>query len=114
MLAMDRLEGVCRYRGPYPLSRRQGRRAVGFWEDGHEFLAAPAAHGIDAAYPRGERAGKRLQGGIARRVAVCVVEQLEVIDVQEEDRAGCAVPSGMGQGAIERFHQRSLVVLPMI
>jgi hypothetical protein len=72
---------------------------VGFRQDREELLAAPASERVSAAKGLGHHAGEAGEGHVAGGVSVLVVDLLEVIDIQKQDRqwasmAACALKLG--------------------
>ena len=72
-----------------PYSRRDlhGPATIGIWKNDRELLTAIPRHEVartaDAA---GDGGGDGVQAGIAHQVAILVVEQLEMIDVDQQHR----------------------------
>src|SRR5690606_14792502 len=85
-------EGLVGDEGAQPLRRRVCLPCVGLGEDDHEFLAAITSEDVGLAQkaqanPRREL----LENAVARQMPVGVVEPLEVVDVEEEQREGAAM-----------------------
>src|SRR2546422_516937 len=72
----------------------RGLAAVRPTEDRRELRAAVAGHEIAAAEPGAEDVGESAEDGVARLVAVLLVDRSEVVEV-EQDRGG---PIAIGQG----------------
>ena len=64
------------------------RRAVevGSGQQEHELLPAPAADGVDVAASFLERPGELAENDVAGRMAVAVVDALEVVEIGQDDR----------------------------
>ena len=82
---------------------------VGLGEDQHEFLAAVPADHVGRPQVRAERLGDAAQDHVAGRMAVRVVDGLEVVDVDEGDRQRALVAAGALDLGEERRQERLAV-----
>ena len=73
-------------RGAHMVGDRLGVGAVGLREDEHEFVPAEAGYEVGVAAPAAEDFGYPLDDLVAERMAVRVVEELEVVDVRDQHR----------------------------
>ena len=62
------------------------------WQESQELFAAPAHDHVGLAQDLGQAGRDRGQHRVARRVAVGVVDMLEVVDVEQEQRADAVRP----------------------
>src|SRR5262249_54871279 len=79
-------------------------------QDDGELLAAVAGEDLVATDARLDDARELLEHEVAREVAVHVVDALEVVDVEEEDREVALVPAAADDLALERLVEVPLVV----
>lgn len=63
-------------------------------QENDELVAAEAGHGIDFAHQAMQAAGDGNEHGVARRVAVGVVDVLEVVQVEQQQRNKVAAAPG--------------------
>ena len=75
----------------------QGALAVDVADHQRELVAADARDQIGRAEPLAQHLGDRLEHRVAGRVAVRVVDLLEVVEVEHDDRARVAVADGAGE-----------------
>jgi hypothetical protein len=84
---------------------RFGRSLNALLDDG-EFIAAEACHGIAFAHAREQPVCHHLQHAVADRVAQRVVDDLEAIQIEKEDRTPGAPPDcnhGLFQPLVEQY-----------
>ena len=79
-------------------------------QDQHELLAAVAADQVGRAQVGGERLGDAAQDDVAGRVAVRVVDGLEVVDVDEGDRQRAARSGSARSTSVKQRGQQRLAV----
>ena len=94
---------------------RQGRGVGGLRELGlhqREFVAAEPGQGVAGPDRARDPAGHRAQQLVADRMAERVVDLLEAVEVEEEDRGQATFAAGMGQGLAEPVEQQGAVRQP--
>ena len=99
-LAARQLDGGRLEPGADPLGQLERAGKVGLGQDQRELLAAIASREVDVPDPRTEDLADGPQNGVARRVAVAVVDGLEVVQVQEHERE--RVADAVGAAPLER------------
>ena len=97
------------------LGERRRARQPGVGQHDRELLAADAAEHVGAALRGRDRVGEQPQRAVARGVALRVVDPLEVVDVEHDERARRRGPVGARElglepllegAAVERAGQR--------
>ena len=91
---------------------RQGRGVGGLRELGlhqRELVAAEPGQGVAGADRARDPAGHRAQQLVADRMAERVVDLLEAVEIEEEDRGHATFAAGMGQGLAEPVEQQGAV-----
>ena len=91
------------------LGAGRGRIGVRLGHDDHEFLAAVATHEVDRPDVRAQDVGDFAQDGVAGHVAVGVVDPLEVVEVDQDDRARPLVAGRALELVLEPGEQRLAV-----
>ena len=94
---------------------RQGRGVGGLRELGlhqRELVAAEPGQGVAGPDRARDPAGHRAQQLVADRMAERVVDLLEAVEVEEEDRGQATFAAGMGQGLAEPVEQQGAVRQP--
>ena len=74
------------------LGHRTGSRQIGSAEQDDELLAPVAGHRVGLPDRRPQECAKGPEGGVAGRMAMGVVERLEVVDVEHDQPDGSALP----------------------
>ena len=94
---------------------RQGRGVGGLRELGlhqRELVAAEPGQGVAGPDRARDPAGHRAQQLVADRMAERVVDLLEAVEVEEEDRGQATFAAGMGQGLAKPVEQQGAVRQP--
>ena len=78
-------------------------------QDHHKLVAAQACHGVAAPHAAHQPVGDLLQQQVAAVMAPGVVEVLEVVEVDEQQRAGLAMACAYHQGPLQPIHQQAAV-----
>ena len=78
-------------------------------EQDHELVAAEARRGVRGADAGGEARGGLAEQLVARGVAERVVDVLEHVEVDEEDRRLGLRARGAGEGVLEPVHEQQAV-----
>ena len=101
--ALDRIGGAA--------GNARGRAGVGTGEDERELVAADPEGRIGCAARGRDGAGGRAQGAVARRVAAEVVDRLEPIEIEDDDRQRQrrGRPFGPVQMRVERIMELAVV-----
>ena len=90
MRARPQHEGLGGDGPPDALAHLFGNRQVGTGQHHHEFLAARSAGQVDAPYRAADAPCHLLQHAVARVVAIGVVDRLEEVDVERQQRQALA------------------------
>jgi hypothetical protein len=78
--------GRLRHPLPQALAKHRRRIQIGARQQDGKLLAADAAQHVDLALALAHQVGQLAQHGVAGRVAVLVVDALEVIDIEQQHR----------------------------
>ncbi len=81
----------------------EGGGAVGVGQDHRELLAAVTRAEVARAHLVADLRGRGLQRGVADGVTVGVVQALEMIEVDHQQRQGLTRARGLGHRSLERF-----------
>ena len=104
--ALDRVRGAA--------GDPRGRVGVGTGEDERELVAADAEGRVGRAARGRDGAGGRAQGPVARRVAAEVVDRLEAVEIEDDDRQRERRRGSLGpvQVRVERVVELAVVEQP--
>ena len=102
-------KGLRCYRGTHAFGRSQCSPGIRLWQDDHEFLAPPTSQGIHAAQGSTYGAREFAQDRVSHRMAITIVDRLEVIQVQEEQGAGTVVALGALEFLLDGSDQGAMV-----
>src|SRR5262249_40504416 len=91
------------------LADLEGGGLVAAGQDDQELLATVAADEVVGARRRRHAGGRLHQGGVAGRVAVGVVDELEVVEVGQHDAYGAALAAAAAQLALEDLEDGAVV-----
>ena len=83
--------------------------AAELFDHHHELVAAQARHGVDAAHAAAQALCHVLQQQVAHVMAQGVVQGLEVVQVDEQQRTALALALGAGQCLLHAVHQQHAV-----
>ena len=88
--------------GPHPLGDVRGACGVGAGKEQHELLAAEAPGGVDLlAHALAQQLGEGADDRVPGRMAVHVVDRLEVVEVGEDERRRSAHALGADELGLE-------------
>ncbi|MCY1522301.1 hypothetical protein D9M68_571460 [compost metagenome] len=99
----DRRDRMALHAGADALRHRTGAGLAGRGQQHHELFAAETAQQVAGPQLRRRQSCERLQHGIAGRVAVGVVDRLEMVDVDDQQRGGRLAAGGARQLAAGAF-----------
>ena len=83
-----------------------------FLKQDDEFVAAQACDGVDFPHEGTQALGDGDEDDITRRMPVGVVDDLEIVKVQQQQRDQVAAASGQGQRLLRAIAQKSAVGQP--
>ena len=96
-----------------PLGDHDGLGGTGqVLQDDDELVPTEAPRGVDLPQLTTDRGGQGNQQVVTDPVAQAVVDELEVVDVQEQDRDGPGVTTGAGQRLVQPVQQQLPVGQP--
>src|SRR2546422_1475160 len=79
------IERMCRADPPQLVGAAKSCVTPGFGQHDAELLAAVAGEALLAADPRAQQSREFAQDEVARKMAVGIVDRLEMVDVQQEE-----------------------------
>src|SRR5690348_16552397 len=79
------------------------------WENDHKLLPAPTSQDIDAAQGATDDRAQLLQCGVPTSMSESVVDRLEVVQIQHDDRARALVSARAIELLVEPRDQRAMV-----
>ena len=95
-----------------PLADDDRLALVAHLEEHRELVPAEPRHGVAPAGAGGELAADGDQDRVAHRMAEAVVDRLEAVDVDRDDRDAAFDPPGAREGVLEPIHEERAVGQP--